>query len=163
MTSAPIHHNLARFFAKHVTDKVTATIAPKSTEGQGDMETPTIQVTPSHVGLLMPKKWVWPVVASVFAGIGGISIVQYLGDKAGFATKEEVAAAKTDITATIKEAVTASQKATQDALNKAVSDAVAPLKAEIETMKSSIQLQFNALDVRATKLERAKAPKETKQ
>jgi site-specific DNA-methyltransferase (adenine-specific) len=41
-------------------------------------------------------------------------------------------------------------------------EALAPIQQEIATMKADIQLQFNALDVRQTKLERAsKATKET--
>lgn len=53
-------------------------------------------------------------------------------------------------------------QANAKAIEDAVSKALAPIQQEIATMKADITLQFNAMDVRQTKLERAKAAKETK-
>jgi len=102
-------HSFAALMAKHVTDRTVATISSKPPEGSDEMNQPSIQVTSTHVGLLMPKKWVWPVVASGLLGIGGISIVQFLGAKAGFATNDEVKRA-------VSESVSAAVKPINDAL-----------------------------------------------
>lgn len=148
MTSAPVPANIAKFFAKHVTETKTVAIPELK---DSDMESPTIQTTKTHIALLIPKKMGWAILIVALAG--GPSLATYLANRLGLATHDELRTAVSD-------AVTASQKATQESLNKAVSDAVAPLKAEIATMKADITLQFNALDVRATKLERASKAKE---
>ncbi len=154
----PFHGNLASFVAKHVTDKVTATIAPKSDADPGDMNTPTIQMTETHVGLLMPKKWVWPFLASVSVGVGGITIVQYLGNKAGFATKDEVAATKVEITNTIKQAVAESQAATQQSLNTLIEDAVR--KSVEAAVRPAVEQAVKPIDDRVARMERAAKAKE---
>ena len=142
MTSAPIHHNLAHVLMNAFTKRKAAVIPSESDDassGNGDdMQTPSIKPTRGGFTIFIPTPVAWLILGALLFG-------------------------QPFLTTWAQGAIGGGGQANAKAIEEAVSKAMDPIRQEIATMKADITLQFNALDVRATKLERAKAPKETKQ
>lgn len=140
MTSAPIPHNLANVVLNAFTKRKSAVIPPETydaTSGNGDdMQTPRLTPTKGGFTIFVPTTVAWFIVGALLFGQPFLSTWAQNAFGGG--------------------------QANAKAIEDAVSKALAPIQQEIATMKADITLQFNAMDVRQTKLERAKAAKETK-
>lgn len=88
VTAAPKRGAIATLFAKHVTDqKVLSIEEPESS----DMNSPSIQTTKTHVALLIPKNMLWVIILG--SVVGGPSLMNYLGNRAGLVTRDELTSA----------------------------------------------------------------------
>ena len=140
MTSAPIPHNLANVVLNAFTKRKSAVIPPETydaTSGNGDdMQTPRLTPTKGGFTIFIPTPVAWLIAGGLLFGQPFLSTWAQNAFGGG--------------------------QANAKAIEDAVSKALAPILQEIATMKADITLQFNAMDVRQTKLERAsKATKET--
>ncbi len=139
MTSAPIPHNLADVFLNAFTKRKSAVIPPETddaTSGNGDdMQTPRLTPTKGGFTIFVPTTVAWFIVGALLFGQPFLST--WAQDAFG------------------------GGQANAKAIEDAVSKALGPIQQEIATMKADITLQFSAMDVRASKLERASKAKET--
>lgn len=138
MTSAPLPGNLAKFFARHVTERRTAIIAPDdddSSDSGDDMNTPRLRSTKGGFTIFIPTTVAWLLLGGLLFGQPFLS--------------------------TWAQGAFGGGQANAKAIEEAVSKAMAPIQQEIATMKADITLQFNSMDVRQTKIERANKAKET--
>lgn len=106
----------------------TASGDAESADGQ--QVQPSIQTTKTHVALLIPKNWAWAFVCAV--AVGGPSLLQYVANRAGLVTQEEL---KSAITSAIESAQRSNATTIKSAVEEAVKTAVEPIDKRLRAVE----------------------------